>query len=79
MQSWSFSASDSVQANYSFSGALFDGSKIILCAVTMRGRHRSLPMSLDRAIMLPHEFDKKEKEEDPLCDASIAAEASLPK
>ena len=53
-----------------------NGSKIILCAVMLRGRCGSLPMSLDRAIMLPHEFDKKE--EDPLGDASVAAVASLP-
>ena len=33
-------------------------------------------MSLDRAIMLPHEFDKKE--EDPLADADVAVEV-LPK
>ena len=33
----------------------------MLCAVMLRGRHRGLPTSLDRAILLPHEFDKKEK------------------
>ena len=77
MRSWSFGVSDSPQANYSFSGALFASSKMILCAVMIRGRHRSLPMSLDRAIMLPHEFDKKE--EDSLADANVAVEAFLPK
>jgi len=50
----------SSQANYSFSGALYTGSKLLLCVVMLRGRHRGLPMSLDRATMLPHEFDKKE-------------------
>jgi hypothetical protein len=50
-----------LQANFSFSGALYTGSKVVLCAVMLRGRHRGLPMSLDRAIMLPHEFDKKEE------------------
>ena len=77
MHSWSFNASNSLQANYSFSGALFAGSKIILCAVMIRGRHRSLPMSLDRAIMLPHEFDKKE--EDSFVDPNVTVEAFLPK
>lgn len=48
------------QANYSFSGALYTGSKLLLCAVMLRGRHRGLPMSLDRATMLPHEFDKED-------------------
>lgn len=27
----------------------------------LRGRHRGLPTSIDRAIMLPHEFHKKEE------------------
>jgi len=26
----------------------------------VRGRHRELPMAIDRAIMLPHEFSKLE-------------------
>lgn len=76
MRSRAFSLSNAPQANYSFSGALFAGSKIVLCAVMIRGRHRSLPMSLDRAIMLPHEFDKKE--EDALADVGAAIEV-LPK
>jgi len=46
-------------ANYSFCGALYTGSKVLLCAVMIRGRHRGLPMSLDRAILLPHEFDRE--------------------
>ncbi|KAI0785108.1 cation transport protein-domain-containing protein [Abortiporus biennis] len=57
-------------ANYSFSGTLHTLSKLIICAVMLRGRHRGLPVALDRAVMLPHEFRKrpeeKEKvEEDP--------------
>lgn len=35
--------------NYSFSGALKTGSKVILILVMLRGRHRDLPMSIDRA------------------------------
>ena len=31
-------------------------SKLILCAVMIRGRHSGLPVALDRAIMLPKEF-----------------------
>ncbi|KZT64165.1 TrkH-domain-containing protein [Daedalea quercina L-15889] len=45
-------------ANYSFSGALHTLSKLILCAVMVRGRHRGLPVALDRAVLLPHEFEK---------------------
>ncbi|KAH9942175.1 cation transport protein-domain-containing protein [Epithele typhae] len=42
--------------NYSFSGALRPLSKLIICAVMLRGRHRGLPVAIDRAVMLPYEF-----------------------
>ena len=45
-----------LQANFSLSGAMHTLSKLILCAVMIRGRHRGLPVALDRAIMLPKEF-----------------------
>ncbi|KAI1173604.1 TrkH-domain-containing protein [Nemania sp. FL0916] len=38
---------------YSLSGALYPGSKLVLCAVMLRGRHRGLPVALDRAVQLP--------------------------
>ncbi|KPI34680.1 Low-affinity potassium transport protein [Cyphellophora attinorum] len=38
---------------YSFCGAWHTGSKLILCAVMLRGRHRGLPVAIDRAILLP--------------------------
>lgn len=66
------------QENYSLSGALHPLSKVILCMVMIRGRHRGtlppsryllhllcanhrtlilgLPVAIDRAVMLPHEF-----------------------
>ncbi|KAH9944580.1 TrkH-domain-containing protein [Amylocystis lapponica] len=51
-------------ANYSFSGALRPLSKLILCAVMLRGRHRGLPVAIDRAVMLPWEFqDLKQQEQ----------------
>jgi Trk-type K+ transport system membrane component len=40
-------------ANYSFSGAWHTGSKLVLCAVMLRGRHRGLPVAIDRAVLLP--------------------------
>ncbi|KAI0343670.1 hypothetical protein BDW22DRAFT_1356171 [Trametopsis cervina] len=43
-------------ANYSFSGALRPLSKLIVCAVMLRGRHRGLPVAIDRAVILPFEF-----------------------
>lgn len=45
-----------LQANYSFSGALSPLSKLIVCAVMLRGRHRGLPVAIDRAVILPFEF-----------------------
>lgn len=48
-----------MQANFSFCGALHTLSKLILCAVMIRGRHRGLPVALDRAVLLPHEFEKR--------------------
>ena len=37
-------------------------SKLIICAVMLRGRHRGLPVAVDRAIMLPKEFLDKASE-----------------
>lgn len=51
-------------ANYSFSGAWHTGSKIILCIVMIRGRHRGLPVALDKAVRLPGEHLHKEEQED---------------
>ncbi|MCJ1381680.1 hypothetical protein MMC17_004791 [Xylographa soralifera] len=39
--------------NYSFCGAWFAASKVVLMAVMLRGRHRGLPMAIDRAVLLP--------------------------
>lgn len=40
---------------YSFSGSWHKLSKLILCAVMLRGRHRGLPVAIDKAIMLPRD------------------------
>jgi len=50
--------------NYSFSGAWNPGSKLVLCLVMLRGRHRGLPVALDRAIRLPSEELLRDEEED---------------
>lgn len=42
--------------NYSFCGAFNPLSKLIICAVMLRGRHRGLPVAIDRAVMLPMEY-----------------------
>ncbi|KAJ7594901.1 cation transport protein-domain-containing protein [Mycena floridula] len=44
--------------NYSLSGALRPLSKLIICLVMIRGRHRGLPVAIDRAVILPQEFDR---------------------
>ena len=38
---------------YSFSGGMYSGSKVIIILVMLRGRHRGLPVALDRAVRLP--------------------------
>ncbi|KAI0178969.1 TrkH-domain-containing protein [Hypoxylon sp. FL1284] len=40
-------------ASYSLSGGLYTGSKIVMIFVMLRGRHRGLPVALDRAVRLP--------------------------
>lgn len=49
---------------YSFSGAWHSFSKLVLCAVMIRGRHRGLPVAIDKAIMLPSDKLIKAEEED---------------
>lgn len=53
-----------LDADYSFSGGWHAASKVILCAVMLRGRHRGLPEAIDRAILLPSEgrFGGEEEE-----------------
>ncbi|WEW61497.1 hypothetical protein PRK78_006987 [Emydomyces testavorans] len=49
---------------YAFSGAWQTVSKLILVAVMLRGKHRGLPVSIDRAIMLPDVSLEWAEEED---------------
>jgi Trk-type K+ transport system membrane component len=51
---------------YSFAGALHTGSKLVLCFVMLRGRHRGLPVAIDKAIMLPRESLDEAEEDDAL-------------
>ncbi|KAG6850861.1 hypothetical protein H0H93_007479 [Arthromyces matolae] len=45
--------------NFSFAGELKSLSKFILCLVMIRGRHRILPVAIDRAVMLPSELQRQ--------------------
>ncbi|KAJ3972950.1 cation transport protein-domain-containing protein [Lentinula raphanica] len=51
----------SSQENYSFSGAFRPLSKLIVCLVMIRGRHRGLPVAIDRAVMLPSEYQRHDE------------------
>ncbi|KAF3939158.1 hypothetical protein ABW19_dt0206928 [Dactylella cylindrospora] len=44
--------------NYSFAGEFKPLSKLIMCAIMLRGRHRGLPISLDKAVQLPDEVER---------------------
>lgn len=48
----------------SFSTEFRPLSKLIVCAMMIRGRHRGLPYALDRAILLPSEKLQKKESED---------------
>lgn len=47
----------SPNANYSLCGDFRTISKLILCAVMIRGRHRGLPVAIDRSILLPSDLE----------------------
>ena len=49
---------------YSFCGGWHVLSKLILCGVMLRGRHRGLPVAIDRAVLLPGEHLARAEEED---------------
>ncbi|KXN90409.1 Low-affinity potassium transport protein [Leucoagaricus sp. SymC.cos] len=42
--------------NYSFAGAMRPLSKLIIIVIMVRGRHRGLPVAVDRAVVLPREM-----------------------
>ncbi|OBZ78731.1 Low-affinity potassium transport protein [Grifola frondosa] len=42
--------------NYSFSGAFGPLSKLVVMVIMVRGRHRGLPVAIDRAILLPEDL-----------------------
>lgn len=48
---------------FSFCGGWHIASKLILVAVMIRGRHRGLPVAIDRAVLLPSEMAQTEEED----------------
>ena len=49
---------------YSFCGAWHTASKLVLCVLMLRGRHRGLPVAIDRAVLMPDESLAWAEEED---------------
>lgn len=47
--------------NYSLSGELRTLSKLVIIVVMIRGRHRGLPVAIDRAVMLPRDFQEEDE------------------
>ncbi|KAJ9474569.1 Low-affinity potassium transport protein [Pseudozyma hubeiensis] len=52
--------------NFSLSGRFHTLSKLVVCAVMIRGRHRGLPVAIDRAILLPTELEQEDMMDDDL-------------
>ncbi len=50
--------------NFSLSGRFHTLSKLVVCAVMIRGRHRGLPVAIDRAILLPSELELEDALDD---------------
>lgn len=63
-------------AAYSLTGGFYTGSKIVMVLVMLRGRHRGLPVALDRAVRLPKEKLDDMEEEDAEIRRAISQEAS---
>ncbi|TFL07165.1 cation transport protein-domain-containing protein [Pterulicium gracile] len=59
-------------ANYSFSGGLSKLSKLIVIFVMIRGRHRGLPVAIDRAVI----FNGADLKPDPENDADVEDDPS---
>ncbi|KAH8930445.1 TrkH-domain-containing protein [Atractiella rhizophila] len=45
-------------ASYSLSGAFNTFSKLVICVVMIRGRHRGLPLAIDRSVLLPSTLEE---------------------
>jgi Trk-type K+ transport system membrane component len=59
--------------SYSFSGAWHSTSKLVLCAVMLRRRHRGLPVAVDQAVLVPDERLGWAEEEDAVLRARSRA------
>lgn len=46
--------------NFSLSGRFSTLGKLVVCATMIRGRHRGLPVAIDRSILLPNELEEQD-------------------
>ncbi|PWN49886.1 hypothetical protein IE53DRAFT_122868 [Violaceomyces palustris] len=49
--------------NFSLSGRFHTLSKLVVICVMLRGRHRGLPVAIDRAVLLPSDLDAEDEAE----------------
>ncbi|KAJ3727873.1 cation transport protein-domain-containing protein [Lentinula raphanica] len=65
--------------NFSFVGAMRPLSKLVVIVIMVRGRHRGLPVAVDRAVMLPEELMKRNKDAETAANtAANTGSAQLP-
>ena len=50
--------------NFSLSGRFSTLSKLVVIVVMLRGRHRGLPVAIDRAVLLPGELEAEDEADD---------------
>ncbi|KAK7441785.1 hypothetical protein VKT23_016447 [Stygiomarasmius scandens] len=61
--------------NFSFAGALKPLSKLIIIVIMVRGRHRGLPVRVDKAVQLPIELVKRNQNQSQPQNQTNAAQA----
>ncbi|KAK8064321.1 cation transport protein-domain-containing protein [Apiospora saccharicola] len=62
--------------SYSFSGGFYQGSKVVMILMMIRGRHRGLPVALDHSVKLPGWDNQKHEDEDAEIRRSLSNRAS---
>jgi hypothetical protein len=62
----------------SFSAEFTVVSKLVICAMMIRGRHRGLPYELDRAILLPSENLHRKEDQDAVRRHRRLSQSSFP-
>ncbi|KAJ7863239.1 potassium transporter [Mycena leptocephala] len=61
-----------------FSGGLRPLSKLVIIVVMVRGRHRGLPVGVERAVTLPRELNMNKEEKAPVNNANIDGTTAMP-